>query len=86
MSKLNQTNMSRKTLNYSEINAEYLSWSLENGDGRNKDDLRFGQYLDHKYDLELHMSDRSVGLFYEESCENVYSAILRQLYKLEDEK
>lgn len=78
--------MQSRELNYSSLNTEYLSWSLENGDGRNKDDLRFGQYLDHKYDLKLFMSDRSAGLFYEESCERVYSAILRQLYKLEDEK
>lgn len=72
-------------LDYSRLNSEYLSWSLENGDGRNKDDLRFGQYLDHKYDLKLFMSDRSVGLFYEESCEAVYSAILKQLYQYEKE-
>ena len=72
-------------LDYSRLNSEYLSWSLENGDGRNEDDLRFGQYLDHKYDLKLFMSDRSVGLFYEESCEAVYSAILKQLYQYEKE-
>ena len=32
-------------LNYSRLNGEYLSWSIENGDGRNKEDQRFGQYL-----------------------------------------
>jgi len=37
-------------LDWSRLNGEYLSWSLENGEGRNVDDLRFGQYLWSKYD------------------------------------
>lgn len=58
------------------LNGEYLSWTLQWLQGRNDQDLRFGQYLDWKYDLKLHLSDRSVGLFYNESVDEVYSEIL----------
>ena len=44
------------------LNGEYLNWTLNYDQGRNDQDLRFGQYLDHKYGLKLHLSDRSVGL------------------------
>lgn len=61
------------------LNGEYLNWSLQWGQGRNDQDLRFGQFLDWKYDLQLHLSDRSVGLFYNESVDEVYEEILRVL-------
>jgi hypothetical protein len=61
------------------LNGEYLNWSLQWGQGRNDQDLRFGQFLDWKYDLKLHLSDRSVGLFYNESVDEVYNEILRVL-------
>lgn len=61
------------------LNGEYIIWSLEFGSGRNDKGLRFGQYLDVKYDLKLHLSDRSVGLFYNESVGEVYNEILRVL-------
>jgi len=61
------------------LNNEYLDWTLKFGKGRNDQDLRFGQFLDHKYGLELHLSDRSVGLFYNESTDEVYNEILRVL-------
>lgn len=61
------------------LNGEYLNWALQWGQGRNDQDLRFGQFLDWKYDLELHLSDRSVGLFYNESVDEVYDEILRVL-------
>ena len=69
-------------LTYQRLNGEYLSWSLENGEGRNEDDLRFGQYLYSKYDGMKDFTD----VFYIESCEEVYSILLTDLYKLEDEK
>jgi len=59
------------------LNLEYLAWTVSWGQGRNDQDLRFGQYLDWKYDLKLHLSDRSVGLFYEEKVDAVYHSILR---------
>lgn len=61
------------------LNGEYLDWSIRFGNKRNDQDLRFGQYLDWKYDLKLHLSDRSVGLFYSENVEEVYDEILRVL-------
>lgn len=61
------------------LNGEYLNWALQWGQGRNDQDLRFGQFLDHKYNLKLHLSDRSVGLFYNESVDEVYDKILRVL-------
>ena len=68
-------------LTYSRLNGEYLNWSLENGDGRNSDDLRFGQYLDSKYIISKEWMDI---VFYNESCEGVYSELLKLLYKLEE--
>lgn len=61
------------------LNNEYLNWTINYDQGRNDQDLRFGQYLDLKYNLELHLSDRSVGLFYNESTDEVYNEILRVL-------
>jgi len=61
------------------LNQEYIIWSLEFGSDRNDQDLRFGQFLDWKYDLKLHLSDRSVGLFYNESVHEVYDEILHVL-------
>lgn len=66
-------------LNYSELNAAYLNWSAENGDGRNKEDLRFGQYLWSKYNNMSNFTD----VFYIESCEKIYSILLNDLHKLE---
>lgn len=66
-------------LNYSRLNGEYISWSLTNGDGRNSDDLRFGQYLWSKYDNMKEFTD----VFHKESCEDTYSILLKDLYKLE---
>jgi len=61
------------------LNGEYLDWALQYGQGRNDQDLRFGQFLDSKYDLGLHLSDRSQDLFYIESVDVVYNAILNTL-------
>lgn len=68
-------------LDWSRLNGEYLNWSLKNGDGRNSDDLRFGQYLHSKYDNMNQFTD----VFYFESCEFVYSTLLKDLYELEQE-
>jgi hypothetical protein len=68
-------------LNYTRLNGEYLNWSLENGDGRNKEDLRFGQYLHAKYQ----MSYFRTNVFYIESCEEAYSKLLKELYTHEKE-
>ncbi len=61
------------------LNGEYLDWTIRFGQGRNDQDLRFGQFLDWKYDLDLHLSDRSSGLFYNERVDEVYDEIHRAL-------
>ena len=66
-------------LDWSRLNGEYLSWSLENGEGRNVQDLRFGQYLWSKYDNMKEFTD----VFYFESCEDVYSTLLKDLHEKE---
>jgi hypothetical protein len=66
-------------LDWSRLNGEYLSWSLENGEGRNVDDLRFGQYLWSKYDNMKEFTD----VFHMESCETVYSTLLKDLHEKE---
>jgi len=66
-------------LNYSRLNGEYLSWAIEHGDGRNEQDLRFGQYLWSKYDNMKDFTD----VLYKESCEEAYSILLTDLHKLE---
>lgn len=77
--KSSQQNNTKMELNYSRLIGEYLDWSLSYDDGRNKQDLKFGQYLWTKYDNMNLFSD----VFYAESCETVYSILLNDLYKLE---
>lgn len=67
-------------LNWSRLNNEYLTWSLKNGDGRNSDDLRFGQYLWSKYNNMGSFTD----VFNYESCEAAYSRLLKDLYEREE--
>ena len=66
-------------LDYSKLNTEYIAWSIDIGNGRNKEDQRFGQHLWAKYDNMKDFTD----VFYKESCEEAYSILLRDLYKLE---
>ena len=66
-------------LDYSKLNGEYITWSIEYSDGRNEQDLRFGQYLWSKYDNMKDFTD----VFHKESCEEAYSILLTDLYKLE---
>lgn len=56
------------------LNLEYITWILDNGDGRNSDDLRFGQFLHNKYKLDG-LSD----VFYIESAINAYDQLLISL-------
>lgn len=66
-------------LDWHRLNGEYLNWSLKTGDGRNEDGLRFGQYLSTKYNNMQEFTD----VFYIESCETVYSTLLKDLYATE---
>lgn len=56
------------------LNLEYITWILDNGDGRNSDDLRFGQFLHNKYKM-----DGLTDVFYIESAINVYDQLLISL-------
>ena len=68
-------------LNLTRLNGEYLSWAVENGDGRNSQDLRFGQYLWSKYNMR-----DFTDVFNMESCERVYSTLLEDLHKFEKQQ
>lgn len=61
-------------LNIERLNLEYLSWTIDNGDGRNSDDLRFGQVLHNKYQLDA-LSD----VFYVENATSAYETLLTDL-------
>lgn len=71
--------MKTRELTYELLNGEYLNWSITNGDGRNDDDLRFGQHVHNTYDMSRFKTDA----FYKESCEEAYSELLNDLYKRE---
>jgi hypothetical protein len=46
--------MTKMLLTPERLNLEYLQWMLENLGNRNKDDLRFSQYIDIKYEVTKH--------------------------------
>jgi hypothetical protein len=56
------------------LNLEYITWTLDNGNGRNSDDLRFGQFLHIKYKM-----DGLTDVFYIESAISVYEQLLISL-------
>lgn len=60
------------------FNLEYLSWSLEWGNNKNKEGITFGQYLDDKYNLPI---DIIGDLLYEEDINVVYNEILENLQR-----
>jgi hypothetical protein len=62
-------------LNIERLNLEYLSWTIDNGEGRNSDDLRFGQFLHIKYNKELGTPD----VFYVENATSAYETLLKHL-------
>ena len=72
----------KKILDYTRLNGEYLNWSLKYGDGRNNQDLRFGQYLHAEYWMTRFRTD----VFYEESCETTYSRLLTELHQTDKMK
>ena len=80
VNKRTKINITSMQLDYSRLNGEYLNWAIENGDGRNADDLRFGQYLWSKYE---NMNEFKTDVFHVESCETTYSILLKELYTQE---
>ena len=71
--------MKARKLTWESLNNEYLNWALKYGEERNEDDLRFGQYLDSKYEIQHDWID---GVFYSEDYEKVYSELLNKLYEV----
>jgi len=55
------------------LSLEYLNWVIESGNGRNADDLRFGQFVFNKYGVETDTSYNS------ESADKVYEDLRNQL-------
>lgn len=55
------------------LNLEHISWNLDNGNGRNTDDLRFGQFIHNKYNVEC------ADVFYVESAQEAYEQLLTKL-------
>ena len=55
------------------LNLEHITWSLDNGNGRNTKDLRFGQFIHNKYQIE------GVDVFYVESAQEAYEQLLTNL-------
>ena len=66
-------------LTLTNLNIEYLNWSIQIGDRRDEQDLRFGQYLWSKYIMESF-----TDVFNNESCEEIYSILLKDLYEREE--
>lgn len=61
-------------LDIKRLNLEYISWNIDNGEGRNLDDLRFGQMLYNKYEM-----DTLTDVFYIETPKVVYDTLLKDL-------
>lgn len=55
------------------LNLEHVTWSLDNGNSRNTDDLRFGQFIHNKYNVEC------VDVFSVESAQDAYEQLLTNL-------
>jgi len=68
--------MSSRILNWIRLQKEYEQWFENYGEGRDLNDLRFGQYLYIKYDL----SEFNVDPFYPEGCENVFAMLSRDMH------
>lgn len=60
------------------LNLEYLSWTVESGEGRDKQDIRFGQYLHNKYDIPSRLD-----VFYIEKTTKAYDTLLEGFTELE---
>ena len=62
-------------LHSNQLNQEFLNWTSEWGNGRNPEDLRFGQYLHLMYKIPDSLMDG----FYDESPLKAYRAIYKIL-------
>lgn len=71
-----QVNKFRDSLTVISLSEEYIEWTADNGNGRNSQDLRFGQLLANHYCTEPFPE-----LFYEESAAVAYRIAFDHLVK-----
>ena len=65
------------------LNGEYLNWSLQWGQGRNDQDLKFGQYISNKYDIKARqLSNSQLDAFYNEATDKSYDIMYELLERL----
>lgn len=65
------------------LNGEYLDWTLRFGQGRNDQDLRFGQYISNKYDIKARqLSNSDLDAFYTEQTDKSYDIMYALLERL----
>ena len=65
------------------LNGEYLDWTLRFGQGRNDQDLRFGQYISNKYDIKARqLSNSDLDAFYYEQTDKSYDIMYALLERL----
>ena len=65
------------------LNGEYLDWTLRFGQGRNDQDLRFGQYISNKYDIKARqLSNSDLDAFYHEQTDKSYDIMYALLERL----
>jgi len=70
-----------QTINQNDLNSEYTNWVKENGNGRNKENLRFSQYIHNNYDLSnlFTINNCQDDGFYIENAEKFYLCIMKSL-------
>jgi len=72
-----------KTLTIAILSVEYQDWIAQFKEGRNKDGIRFGQYLWCTYNLDTLFPNRDAGTdgFNTENASKAFTIILNQLQK-----
>ncbi len=65
----------QRVLHFNQLDQEFLNWTSEWGNGRNKQDLRFGQYLH----LQYQILNSSMNGFYDEEPLRAYNNIRKTL-------
>jgi len=64
------------------LEKEYLFWIHEYGNGRDKHHLRFGQYIHHKYELNVtHTQSYFSDGFYDETPYSSYTHLLTLIFE-----
>lgn len=68
------------TLTHINLRNEYFDWVHAHGNGRNKEDLRFGQFLHLKYNLEfMELEGNEDDCFYTEGADEAFTNIIKLL-------